>query len=257
MAMRLKLNEQGQVVLQDGKPVYVYEDGKEVAVDVEGMFTKISDLNKENAKHRHTAKEFGEKLERFGDIEPEDIEALMDTFDELGGIDGIEKLKKSKNVDVDAIKKQITEVYEGKLKEKDSIVQAKDGEIRKLLVSNGFGGSKFINEQLIIPADIVEATFGRHFKVEDGQVVAYLGDNKILSREKPGEIASIDEALQVIVDQYPMKDRIMKAQGGGSGAVGGGNNSAGGGRAVPRAQFDSMDPGSQSQFILSGGNVTD
>lgn len=31
--MKLKLDENGYVVVQDGKPVYVHDDGKEVAFD--------------------------------------------------------------------------------------------------------------------------------------------------------------------------------------------------------------------------------
>jgi hypothetical protein len=259
MAMKLKLDENGNVVVKDDKPVYVYDDGKEIAADVEGMFGKIADLNKENQKHRLSAKELSEKLERFGNADPDDIEALLDTFDELGGPEGIEKLRKGKDVDIDAIKKQIADVYESKLADKDKLIQTKDGDIRKLLVSNGFSSSKFINEQLTIPADIVEATFGKHFKVEDGQVVAYLGENKILSREKPGEVATIDEALQTIVDHYPMKDRIMKAAGGGSGAKGGGGGGGNGKaeNALSRSQYNALDASSQAKHVLSGGTVTD
>ena len=34
--MKLKIDEQGHAVLQDGKPVYVKDDGAEVAFDVTG-----------------------------------------------------------------------------------------------------------------------------------------------------------------------------------------------------------------------------
>ena len=43
--MRLKLDEQNHAVLQDGKPVYVHEDGKEVPFDAAQAVGKIASLN--------------------------------------------------------------------------------------------------------------------------------------------------------------------------------------------------------------------
>lgn len=45
--MKLKLDENGYVVVQDGKPVYVHDDGKEVAFDAPQTVQKISTLNGE------------------------------------------------------------------------------------------------------------------------------------------------------------------------------------------------------------------
>ena len=44
--MKLKLDDQGHAVIQDGKPVFVHDDGKEVAIDVPTMQTRIGDLNR-------------------------------------------------------------------------------------------------------------------------------------------------------------------------------------------------------------------
>lgn len=258
MALKLKLDDDGKVVVKDGKPVYLYEDGKEFVADIDSMLSKINTQSKDIEAVRKRAQDVESRFEPFKDLDADELDVYLDALEEIGGLPGLDKLKSSKNVDIDAIKKQITEVYDGKLKEKDTVVQTKDAQIRQLLVSNGFGTSKFVSENLLIPPDIVEATFGKHFKVEDNQVVAYLGENKILSRENPGEIASIDEALNVIVDAYPMKDRILKAAGGGSGAPGGGNSGQGSGaNSIPRSQFNDMDPGAQAEYAMSGGLVTD
>lgn len=257
MALKLKLDSEGHAVLQDGKPVYVDEaDGKELAFDAAQMYHKINELGAENKKHRETARQLEQRLEAFGDANPEDIESFLDTLEELGGPDGIAELKAKGKVDVEAIKRSITEAYEGKLSEKDKLIGDKDSRIFKLMVSSQFGTSKFASEKLILPPDIAEATFGKHFRIEDDQVVAYLGDNKIFSRERPGEAASFDEALQVIVDSYPMKDRILKAPGGGSGATGGAGHS-GGGKTRSRSEFDALGPVERSKFISDGGIVTD
>lgn len=40
--MKLKLDANGNVVLQDGKPVYILDDGREVAHDAAATVAKIS-----------------------------------------------------------------------------------------------------------------------------------------------------------------------------------------------------------------------
>ena len=50
--VKLKLDEQGNAVLQDGKPVYVHDDGKEVPFDAPGAMAKIASLNAEAQTHR-------------------------------------------------------------------------------------------------------------------------------------------------------------------------------------------------------------
>lgn len=58
--MKLKLDEQGHAVLQDGKPVYVHDDGKEVAFDAPATVATITRLNGEAKVHRE-GKEAAEK----------------------------------------------------------------------------------------------------------------------------------------------------------------------------------------------------
>ncbi len=53
--MKLKLDENGHVVVSDGKPVYVHDDGKEVAFDAVGTVATISRLNGEAKSHRERA----------------------------------------------------------------------------------------------------------------------------------------------------------------------------------------------------------
>lgn len=256
MALKLKMDSEGHAVLKEGKPVYIDDtDDKELVFDPESLMSKISTLNSESKTHRLKAKELEDRLALFGDAEPEDVEAFLETLEDLGGPEGIEALKKKGAVDVEAIKKQIVEAYEGKLSEKDKALLEKDGTIYKLMVSSQFGTSKFASEKLILPPDIAEATFGKHFKIEDGKVVAYLGEDKILSRENPGEPANFDEALSVIVDKYPMKDRILKGtQASGSGK----QNDAGGpamGGFTPGA-MDHMSPVARITAARAAGQKT-
>jgi hypothetical protein len=94
------------------------------------------------------------------------------------------------------------------------------------MVTNKFSQSKFVQDGLVIPPDFAEARFGKSFKIVDGKVVAHDGQGKpIYSRKRPGEIAEFDEALEVLVDEYPEKARILK----GAGASGSGKPPQGAG----------------------------
>ncbi len=50
--MKLKLDENGHVVVSDGKPVYVHDDGKEIPFDAPAAMQKISGLNAEAKQYR-------------------------------------------------------------------------------------------------------------------------------------------------------------------------------------------------------------
>lgn len=248
MAMKLKLDDNGNVVVQDGKPVYIYDDGKEVQVDAEQLFSKISELNNESKGHRLKAKEVEDRLAKFGTIDPDSIASTLSEIEALGGLDAI---KKGAKVNVDEVKAEIQRAYEAKLSDKDKLISEKDSHIYRLEVSNRFKASPFINEKLTLPPDIAEATFGQSFKIEDGQVVAYLGGNKIYSRERPGEPANFEEAVQAIIEAYPMKDRILK----GSGASGSGSQGAAGGKSFGgiRSRADFKTDSEKSAYISEHG----
>lgn len=267
MALALKtaeINGASYAVLQDGKPVYVDEtDGKELGFDLSQLHSKISELNAEAKRHRLTAQELKENLDKFGNATPDDLTALRTTIDELGGPDGIAKLKQKGTVDVEVIKKSIADAYDTKIKSISDAYEQKlidsntaitnlTARERQLLIGNGFATSKFLNEKTILPSDVSEAYFGKHFAIEEGKVVAYLGENKIYSRERPGEPASMDEALEAIVDQYPMKDRILKASGqSGSGSQQSNSKSSGGAKTITRAEFERLPPSQQSAIALA------
>lgn len=45
--MKLKVDEDRHVVVEDGKPVYVHDDGKEIPCDAPAAMAKIEELNTE------------------------------------------------------------------------------------------------------------------------------------------------------------------------------------------------------------------
>jgi len=102
---------------------------------------------------------------------------------------------------------------------------------------------------------MIQAQFGKNFKIEEGKVVAYGADGqKIYSRERPGEVAEFDEALESLVGGYQHKDHILKGgQGTGGGYQGGGGQ--GGAKTMSRQQFDALDPTGRAQFAREGGQI--
>jgi hypothetical protein len=137
------------------------------------------------------------------------------------------------------------------------------GQLHSYMVGGAFARSKYIASKFATegPAgvEIAQALFGNRLKVEDGKVVAYDSNGqKIYSAARPGELADPDEAIEILVESHPYKAHLIK----GSGASGGGTPPSGGAgdggkKAVPRAQWDSMDQGARMAHSKAGGVVTD
>ena len=206
--MKLKLDDAGNAILQDGKPVYVHDDGKEVAFDAAQTVATISRLNAEAKGHRE-AKEAAEKaLKAF--------EGIDDPGAARKALDTIKNLDQKKLVDageIETVKAEISKAFQAQLDEISGKAKALEGQLYQEKIGGAFSRSKFIAEKLAVPAPMVEKTFGEHFKIEDGKTVAFdAHGNKIYSRARPGEAADFEEALELLVEQFPYKDSILKAK---------------------------------------------
>jgi hypothetical protein len=237
--MKLKLTDQGTAVVLDGKPVYVHDDGKEVAFDAAAAVSKISALNKEAQGHRE-AKEMAEaRAKAFEGID--DADAARKALETLKNIDEGKliqagKVDEIKSAAQKAAQEQVAAASKAHAEELARTKQQLDQMTSELYgekIGGSFNRSKLIADRFAIPADLVQSRFGSAFKVEDGKIVAYdQAGNKIFSRARPGELADFDEALETLVDQYPHKDQILRASGSsGAGAgAGSGSNASGGGK---------------------------
>jgi hypothetical protein len=252
--MKLKLDDQGNAVLQDGKPVYVHDDGKELAFDAPGTVATITRLNAEAKTHRE-GKEAAEKaLKAFDGIE--DGAAARKALELVANLD------QKKLVDageIDKVKEEIGKAYKTQLDEANTKATAFEKQLYEEKIGGAFSRSKFIDDKLAIPADLVQARFGTAFKIEDGKTVAFdQHGQKIFSRARPGELADFDEALETLVEQYPHRDHILKGNGAnGGGAPNGGGNGGNGKKTLSRSQFDALDPAGKHAHAVSGGEVTD
>lgn len=205
--MKLKLDDQGHAVLQDGKPVYVHDDGKEVAFDAPATVAKVTQLNGEAMGHRRKLEAAEAKLALF--------EGIDDPAAAIKAVEIVKNLDQKKLVDAGQIETVKAEAIRA-VEEKYKPVVAERDKLMSELVSEKIGGSfsrsKYIAEKLAIPADMVQARFGSNFELKDGRIVAKdASGNPIFSRAKPGEVAEFDEAIEHLVSSYPQKDAILKA----------------------------------------------
>lgn len=251
--MKLKLDANGNAVVQDGKPVYVKDDGSEIAFDVVGTTTTIARLNAEAKTHREGKEAAEGKLKLF--------EGIDDPAAAKTALDTLSKLDQKKLIDageVDRVKAEISKAFETKLTEATGKAQALEQQLYAEKVGGAFARSKFITEKLAIPPDMVEARFGKNFAIEDGKIVAKdQNGNKLYSASNPGELAGFDEALEMLVNAYPYKDQILKGSGASGSGAGQSNQGAGGKKTITRAQFESLDPQARAGVFKDGTVVTD
>lgn len=231
----------------DGKPVYE-DNGADVPFDISG----VTALRGEAMRHRKDKEAAETKLKAFEGIEdPTLARTAMET---------VAKLDQKRLIDageVDRVRADISKAYDAKLADADAAKKALEGQLYGEIVGGSFARSKLISDKFAIPADMVQSHFGRHFKVEDGRVVAYDGNGgRIHGRANPAEPANFDEALEIIVSSYPYKDHILKgtgAQGGGAGQGGQGSGS----KTMKAAEFNALSPKERSAKMAEGYQLVD
>lgn len=251
--MKLKLVEVNGVKYaetKDGKPVYVADDGGETTYDPVAMHQTIGRLNNEAKNHRE-AKEALEKLAKdFEGVDPAAARKALDM---------VQSLDQKKLIDageVEKVKSEISRSFEEKLKQANDRAAKLESDYASEKTSSAFANSKFVKEKLAIPADMVQATFGRHFQLKDGKFNPIdQNGNPIYSNSNPGEIASFDEALEIVVSKYAHKDSILRGNGSsGSGAQSPDGN--GGKRIVTREQFGKLGAQEQAKYAAEAAKGT-
>lgn len=249
--------------VQDGKPVYAHEDGKESPFDAAASVAAIAARNKEAKDHREAKEAALSSLKVFEGL---DAEAARKALEITSKLDAKALVDAGK---VDEVRAEAERVWAERVrttedkyrpvvskleKERDTLKQALDREV----IGGSFSRSKFIAEKLAAPREMVESYFGQHFSMEDGQLIAKGADgNPIYSRSKAGHPAPFDEALEFLVAASPFRDSILKGTGAsGSGAAQTTNTSTGG-KTLGRSAFGALAPAEQMAHIKAGGTITD
>lgn len=229
-----KLNADGtSIAMKDGNPIWVNDKGEESVLQQD----TIARLNNEAAGHRTRAEKAEKDLAKFKDIDPDKAKSAI----ELVG-----KLDQKKLIDageVDKVRAEIKTEYEGKLAEQQKTLGEVTSDLHGLRINNIFDGSEFVRDQVAIPRDMFTAYFKSNFKIgADGKTVEAYGKdgNRVFSKVKSGEYADPAEALEILVNQHPQKDVILKP----SNQSGSGNNGNSGHRpgqrVMKRAEYDQI-----------------
>jgi hypothetical protein len=239
-------------VVQDGKPVYV-DAGKEIAFDAPGTRATITRLNGEAQGHRERAEKAEGSLKGF--------EGITDPGAALKALETVSNLDNKKLIDAgeaQRVRDEIAKTYEGKLAEADKKYGDLEGQYHGEKLKAAFAGSKFITEKVAVPPDMLQATFGGHFKIIDGKVVGHdTAGRPLINAGNPAEPPSFDDAIKALIDVYPYKDHILKGSGGsGSGAPPGGGG-GGDGKTISRAEFTKLAPDQQMAKAREGVVVTE
>ena len=268
--MKLKLVElDGKTFaeVQDGKPVVVGDDGKEIAFDLEHTAKTISRLNGESKAQREAREAAEGRLKSFEGIE--DAEAARKALETVANLKGGELFAAGQ---VEEIKVQARKAAEEQVAAaqrefgtKVKSLERERNEFREKLhgqtIGTAFAQSKFIGDKAAIPAAFMQAKFGQAFKIEDDKLIAHHLSGQehgkpIYSRARPGELADFEEALETLVDADPYRDNILKGTGSsGSGAKSGAGGTGSG--TIGRRAFDALTPMQQMEQARKGIKVVD
>lgn len=239
-------------VVSDGKPVFVEDDGSEVAIDVANTKATISRLNGEAKGHRERAEKAEAALKVFEGLDPA---AARDALDKMSRLDAKKLVEAG---DMDAAIQAAIKPYAEKLGAADAKIGELTGSLNKEVIGNRFGMSKFAAEKLT-PAgvDLIRAMYADKIKVEGGAVVGYdANGQKIYSRSRPGEVADFDEVISAFVESYPYKEHIMKGTGHSGGGAQPGKGQPGA-KVMTRAEYDKMSPADRAAKFKDGYKVSD
>lgn len=221
-----KKDENGNLVVVNGNPVWVTDEG-EKEVNYSETLSKLDSVTSESIGRR------------------QEIKALKEEIEQLKSTDKPDKSK-------------LEEELQKQLEEKDSVINQLKAEVNDIKLADAFKSSKFIQDNIAVPAEMLRATFGSAFSIEDGEIIAKdQSGNVIYSRENYGKPATFEEAISTLVEQSSFKDQILKS----SNNQGSGTNN-GGGKAVgkwddytesERVMLQKQDPQAFKQLLETRG----
>ena len=240
--------------VSDGKPVYVGDDGKDVAFDAAATRDTINRITEESKGFKTRAQKAEDGLKAF--------EGISDAGAALKALETVANLDSKKLIDAgeaQRVRDEIAKGYEGKLAESEKRLAELQARYNGEKIKGAFAGSKYIADKVAVPIDMLQAAFGARFSVnEDGKVVALddkgqpIGSNKTF-----GEPADFEEAIERMIDAYPFKESILKGTGASGSGAQGNQGGQGGAKTLTRQQFDALSHADRAAKIKDGYTVVD
>lgn len=149
MTMKLKLDENNNVVVKDGMPVYVHADGKEIPFDANKATVKIAELNGEAKQHREAKEAVEAKLKAF--------EGIADPKAAIKALETVKNLDDKKLIDageVEKVKAEMRKTFDEQLAESKSHAEKLQSQLHAELIGGSFARSKYAAEHLNLPSDV-------------------------------------------------------------------------------------------------------
>ncbi len=250
--MKLKRDENGNVVLDsNGLPVYIHEDGTEAGFDAPAAMKTIKARNAEAKANRERAEEAEKNLKQFEGLDGIDINAAKKALKTVESLDA-DKLVDAQKVD------QMNEAWKKKLADSEAKTSSLEGRLHQVEVGGQFAQSAFLKKTTWGKTpDVAVAYLGKHFKSQDGRVIATDNDGNVIhSRTDPSKPAEFDDALEQLVLALPIKEDVLLGDNNpGSGTPAGGSQ-GGGSKSINRTAFEALSPVDRAAHIRNGGTVT-
>lgn len=243
-------------LVSDGKPLYKGDDGKEIAFDAVATATNLTALRGEAMRHRQDKEDAQKALKPFEGLDADKARTALET---------VANLDQKKLIDageVERVKSEVAKGWQEKLTEAEGKLKTLEGALYAEKIGGSFARSALIvgdKAKLAIPADMVEARFGSHFKVEDGRAVAYRGPDgtgeRIYSSANPSVLADFDEALDILVQAYPHKESILRSVNPNGAPPGGGPT--GGAKTMKSSDFNALSAKDRAAKMADGYQITE
>lgn len=241
--MELVLDEDGHAILEDGLPVYKYEDGTKSPFNakktLDNLKKKNTDLEEEKNRHFTKLKATEKALKDYQGMDPQQVADALETVKNLKGqqildANGIKALKADMRESFEVELQQKETAWKTALKEKEDLVFTKEATIRNQALTTEFANSEFFsgkNPKTIYPAKDAVRIFGHMFDItgegSEIQIIAKDREGKVvMSQKNHGDPADFNEAMARFIDEHPEKARILNTQPGGP--LAGGNLGPGG-----------------------------
>lgn len=206
------------IVVDNGNPVWIADDGKEAPINGGEVLGKIVQLSGEAKQHR-TEKEAAQlALKPFEGLDPA---AARDAIDKVAKIDQGQLIAAGK---VDEVKNAITAQFKAQNDQLAAENEKLKTNLKTTAIEAAFGSVK---DKFLVSPGTLRSMFGDRFDLDaSGKIVAKdSAGNVMKSAKKFGEDMDFEEAFTSIIDQHPDKNAIMRgANHNGTGGTGGGGS---------------------------------
>jgi hypothetical protein len=228
LPVKIKTDDNGNGVLEDGLPVFEFDDGSTSTVDVAGAFKsfdkKTANFNEERDRHSAKLKELKTDLKKFDGV---DIEKYNEGMEKIKAIadqklldeSGAEALKKNMRSIFDEELQGVHKSYKKTMTEKDQFVENLNSIVYDLAIKNKFATNPHFSGEspvTIYPPEDAAKIYGPNFKTEikGKKLTITAHDNEgnvILSKKKHGEPADFNEAIAQIIDNESKIKPILRS----------------------------------------------